>query len=208
MQLPHIHIVDDDGSNAGNLSFNDIDWSCAGYFISLQGDFGDANGTTRSAGNTFTTATLAASLGNLNQHTVFAYPAGKIVPWTSNPANGYDTVMFLAWKYLLNTVPNDPSTGKPAYYSRSYINPNTQQMVDWDHNPAGLYSMLVESAIKYYGYSANSTVMQLANDVALWHLDHGMTTPTDSWASVPYSEGQYGSLTYRGCAHCRWSWQP
>ncbi|MFI5132270.1 MAG: Ig-like domain-containing protein, partial [Chitinophagales bacterium] len=159
---------------------------------------GDANGSTSSIDNTFTTANLAASPGSLNQHTVFAYPAGKIVPWTSNPANGYDTVMFLAWKYLLNTVPNDPATGKPAYYSRSYINPNTQQMVDWDHNPAGLYSMLVESAIKYYGYSSNSNVMQLATDVALWHLDHGMTTPTDSWASVPYSEGQYGSLTYRG----------
>ena len=88
------------------------------------------------------------------------------------------------------------STGKPAYYSRSYINPNTQQMVDWPHNPAGLYGMLIESAVKYYGYSGNANVMQLANDVAIWHLDHGMTTPTDSWASVPYSEGQcwFGQL--------------
>ncbi|MFI5129379.1 MAG: T9SS type A sorting domain-containing protein [Chitinophagales bacterium] len=146
----------------------------------------------------FTTATLASSLGSLNTHTVFAYPSGKIVAWTPNPTDGYTSVVASAWNYLLNSVPNDPSTGKPAYYSRSYLNPSTQQVVNWDHNPAGLYGMLTESAIKYFGYSANSGVMQLANDVALWHLDHGMTTATDSWASVPYSEGPYGSLTYNG----------
>ena len=111
---------------------------------------------------------------------------------------GYDSVVKLAWNYLLNTVPNDPSTGKPAYYSRSYINPNTQQVVDWPHNPAGLYAMLVESALKYYAYSGNTSVMQLAETVALWHLDHGMTLSTDSWASVPYSDGDAGSLTYGG----------
>jgi hypothetical protein len=159
---------------------------------------GPGGNPSTSSDNTFTTASLASSLGTLNTHTVFAYPAGKIVSWTPNPTEGYTTVIASAWNYLLNLVPNDPSTGKPAYYSRSYINPNTQQMVNWDHNPAGLYGMLTESAVKYYGYSGNANVMQLANDVALWHLDHGMTTATDSWANVPYSEGPYGSLTYNG----------
>ena len=148
--------------------------------------------------NVFTTASLAATLGTLNGHTVNAYPAGKPVPWTPNPADGYMTVVSLAWNYLLNTVPNDPLTGKPAYYSRSYINPNTQQMVDWPHNPAGLFGMLIESAIKYYNYSGDANVMKLAEDVALWHLDHGMTTATDNWPSVPYSAGQFGSLNYGG----------
>ncbi len=158
----------------------------------------NSGGPAISADNSFTTANLAATLGTLNTHTILAYPTGKIVPWTPNPADGYSTVVTLAWNYLLNTVPNDPSTGKPAYYSRSYLNPNTQQVVNWDHNPAGLYAMLVESGLKYYGYSGNTDVMQLANDVALWHLDHGMTTAANSWASVPYSEGPYGSLTYNG----------
>ena len=58
--------------------------------------------------------------------------------------------------------------------------------------------MLTESALKYYGYSGNVDVMQLAENVALWHLDHGMTLSTDSWPSVPYSEGAAGSLTYGG----------
>jgi hypothetical protein len=160
---------------------------------------GNSGGNPSSSGDvTFTTANLAASLGSLNTHTVFAYPAGKIVPWTTNPTDGYSTVVEAAWNYLLNSVPNDPSTGKPAYYSRSYLNPNTQQVVDWPHNPAGLFGMLIESAIKYYNYSGNAGVMQLAEAVALWHLDHGMTTAGDSWSSVPYSEGQAGSTTYGG----------
>jgi hypothetical protein len=151
-----------------------------------------------SADNTFTSAALAATLGTLNTHTILAYPAGKIISWTPDPTMGYDTVMDIAWNYLLNTVPNDPLTGKPAYYSRSYLNPNTQQVVDWDHNPAGLYAMLTESALKYYAYSGNANVVQLAINVATWQLDHGMTSATDSWPNVPYSEGAYGSLTYAG----------
>ena len=160
---------------------------------------GNPEGNPATSGdNSFTTASLAATLGTMNTHTVFAYPANKIVPWTPNPTACYDTIMDLTWNYLLNQVPNDPSTGKPAYYSRSYINPDNQQMVDWPHNPAGLYGMLIEAAIKYYGYSGNAAVMQIANDVAIWHLDHGMTKATDSWALVPYSEGQSGSTTYGG----------
>src|SRR5258705_2291016 len=167
------------------------------YHFQVVSGSGGGNPTT-SADNTFTTAALTSSLGSLNGHTVFAYPSGKIVSWTPNPADGFTTVVASAWNYHLNTVPDDPSNGNPAYYSHSYINPVTQLIVDWPHNPAGLYGMLIESALKYYGYSANTGVMQLANDVALWHLDHGMTLATDSWASVPYSEGQSGSLTYGG----------
>lgn len=158
----------------------------------------DSNGVSNSTDNIFTTAGLASSPGSLNQRTVIAYPSNKIIPWTSNPINGYDTVMYLAWNYLLNTVPNDPSTGKPAYYSRSYIDPNTQAMINWPHNPAGLYGMLTESALKYYGYSGNANVMQLASNVALWHLDHGMTLPADNWPSVPYASGDAGTLNYNG----------
>ena len=58
--------------------------------------------------------------------------------------------------------------------------------------------MLTESALKYYAYSGNAAVMQLAINVATWHLDHGMTKSTDSWPSVPHSEGPFGTLNYAG----------
>ena len=109
--------------------------------------------------------------------------------------------MYLAWNYLLNDAPIDAATGKPAYYSRSYFNPIDLSLAFWPHNPACLYAGLVESGLKYYHYSGNANVMKLAEDVALWHLDHGMTLATDKWASVPYSSGDPGTLNYKGVSY-------
>jgi hypothetical protein len=160
---------------------------------------GEINGNTAvSQDITFTTANYGANLGTLNTHTVRSDNGGKIIPWTQNPGFAYDTVMYLAWNYLMHSVPNDPATGKPAYYSQSYINPNTQVVANWPHNPAGTFAMLTESALKYYQYSGNTGVMQIAKDVALWHINNGMTSPTDNWPSVPYSSGDAGKLTYNG----------
>ena len=95
---------------------------------------------------------LAFSLkapATINGHHVVLDSSGKIIPWTPDPTQGYDQVMSLAWNYLLNSVPNDSRNAKPAYYSHSYIVPDTQEPSDWPHNPAGLYSMLIESALKY-----------------------------------------------------------
>lgn len=139
--------------------------------------------------------------GALNGHPVVLDGSGKIVPWTANAGDGYGTAIDLAWNYLLNSVPNDPATGKPAYYSQSYLNPDTQQMAGWPHNPAGLYSMLTESALKYYAYSGNIAPVQLAQNIASWQISHGMSKPTDNWANVPYSSGDAGSATYQGASY-------
>lgn len=146
-------------------------------------------------------AERAAAATTLNGHQVVSDAAGKIIPWTGDPAAGYGTVIDKAWDYLLNKVPNDPATGKPAYYSQSYLNPDTQQMAGWPHNPAGLYSMLVESALKYYAYSGDIRPVKLAQQVASWQITNGMTKSTDNWARVPYSSGDAGSLTYQGAAY-------
>lgn len=142
-----------------------------------------------------------AHAASVNSHTVILDANGKIIPWTANPGDGYHTVVTSAWNYLLNSVPNDPSTGKPAYYSQSYLNPDTQTIAGWPHNPAGLYAMLTESALKYYAYSGDSAPVTLAQNVATWQLDHGMTASTDNWASVPYASGDAGSLTYDGAVY-------
>ena len=146
-------------------------------------------------------ATPAAAAGALNGHAVVLDGNGRIIPWTTNPSDGYGTVIDAAWQYLLDDVPTDPANGKPAYYSHSYLNPDTQEIAGWPHNPAGLYGMLVESALKYYAYSGDIAPVQLAQQVAQWQLDHGRTKSTDNWALVPYSSGESGSLTYQGAGY-------
>lgn len=146
-------------------------------------------------------AVEAAKADKLNGHAVVLDSGKKIIPWTPNPAHGYGEVMARAWDYFLNRVPNDPATGKPAYFSQSYLNPDTQQMANWPHNPAGLYAMLIESALKYYAYSGNLAVMQKVEELAVHQLDNGMTPSDWVWSSVPYASGDAGSLTYRGAAY-------
>lgn len=142
-----------------------------------------------------------AFAATLNTHTVVLDGSGKIIPWTTNPGDGYDTAVNLSWNYLINSVPRDNTNGQPGYMSHSYMNPNTQELVGWPHNPAGLYSMLIESGYKYYAYSGNTAVMNIAQNVANRQLQSGMTKPTDNWASVPYSSGDSGSLTYQGASY-------
>jgi hypothetical protein len=137
----------------------------------------------------------------LNGHNVVLDGSGKIIPWTPDPTQGYDQVMSLAWDYLVNRVPNDNPNGRPAYYSHSYIDPDTQDPVDWPHNPAGLYGMLIESALKHYGYSGDILPVRIAENVATALLDHGMTPEDASWARVPYASGDAGALMYRGAVY-------
>lgn len=147
---------------------------------------------------------LAFSLkapATINGHHVVLDSSGKIIPWTPDPTQGYDQVMSLAWNYLLNSVPNDSRNAKPAYYSHSYIVPDTQEPSDWPHNPAGLYSMLIESALKYYGYSGNIAAVRIAENVAATMISNGMTPDGANWAKIPYASGDAGSLMYRGAAY-------
>ena len=141
------------------------------------------------------------ALDIINGHNVVLDGSGKIIPWTPDPTQGYDHVMNLSWNYLLNSVPSDSQNGKPAYYSYSYMNPDTQEPVDWPHNPAGLYGMLIESALKYYGYSENILPVRIAENVATAMINNGMTPDGGNWAKVPYASGDAGSLTYRGAAY-------
>jgi len=143
----------------------------------------------------------AAEAATINGHTVMLDAGNKIIPWTADPAQGYGRVVDLAWGYLLTSVPNDSSNHQPAYYSHCFIYPDTQQSTDLPHNPAGLYAMLTESALKYYGYAGNSAAIGLAENVATALLNNGMTPASWNWGNVPYASGDSGSLTYHGASY-------
>jgi hypothetical protein len=139
----------------------------------------------------------------LNTHTVLVDESGKIIPWTGmpTPTDGFDRVLRDAWDYLQNRVPDDPDTGWPAYFSQSYLDPDTQQMANWPSNPAGMNAMFIESALAYYAYSGDTTVLTFAQSLADHHLDDGMTPAGWEWANVPYASGDARSLTYRGAEY-------
>ena len=136
---------------------------------------------------------LAAAL---DTHTVVLDGQGKIIPWTTNPGDGYDRVMFLSWDLLLNRIHTDPNNGLPAYYTHSEYDPNALTGEDWPNNAAGKHAMLADSASMYYYYSGNTNVITLVSGLLNYHLLHGTTPANYFWASVPYSTAKSGSTTY------------
>lgn len=151
----------------------------------------------------------------LNTHAVMVDDSNKIVSWVPTQDQAYAEVSRLAWEYITRYSPGDSvrevplgnHTGKPLYYSQSYMDPDTQEPVGWPSNPAGTFAMLIESALAYYRFSGTAMdgnndgeadFVRVAKDIADWHLANGMTLPTDHWSSVPYASGQDGELTYRG----------
>lgn len=143
----------------------------------------------------------AAAAATLNGHTVVLDGSGKIIPWTTNPTDGYGIVVDLASNYFVTSVPYDSSNGKRGFFSTSYMDPDTQRLVAWPHNPAGLHAMITESALEYYAYSGSTALLDQVQELVIWHLDHGMTASGDVWPSVPYASGDSGSLTYDGASY-------
>lgn len=144
-----------------------------------------------------------ASAETLNGHPVLRDAGGGLLPWTGLPVptDGYDRVLRNAWDYLLHRVPDDPSTDRPAYFSQSYLDPETQQTSGWPSNPASMNAMLIESALAYYAYSGDAAVLAFARSLADHHLDSGLTPVGWEWPGVPYASGDAGSLVYQGAAY-------
>jgi hypothetical protein len=133
-------------------------------------------------------------------HPVCVDEEAKIVPWTQEPTP-YADVASRAWD-ALRAVPN-LDNGKPTYYSSALfagVEPDV-----WapgkglPHHPAGVLAMFVDSALAYYSYTGDERPL---TEVVLPFADHmlenGLTEATDAWASVPYSCGDFLSLTYHG----------
>lgn len=154
--------------------------------------------------------------GSIDQHAARCDVTGKLVSWAPVTFHdyAYDWILALSnnWFLALPNVTLAPSAGatsglvqKPAYYGHSYLCSGVDPGCGtpggpsyWPHNPAGLYAMGVESALAYSAYLGSTQTLGVVLGLLDWHLAHGMTLPTDAWASVPYASGPSGVYNYRG----------
>jgi concanavalin A-like lectin/glucanase superfamily protein/Big-like domain-containing protein/purple acid phosphatase-like protein len=153
--------------------------------------------TTSSAVTVTVSNTTRVALGTLNGRTVYGDGSNKILSWVTPQDSAYDQAIYTAWDFLLNRVPNDVN-GLKAYFTNSYLNSGSLTPSGWMHNPAHLNAALIESALAYYAYSGDARVVTLARSMADYHLAHGMTPATWSWARVPYASGCGNCTQYDG----------
>ena len=127
--------------------------------------------------------------------------SGHLLPWGNNDST-YDRVLTLAWG-LLKRVPVQANGLRtyltfPRFVGVDGGSSRFLSGISWAHNPAGLITMLTDSALAYYAYSSDAAVIELAREALDQQLARGTTSADDAWASVPYASSEPGSTTYRG----------
>jgi hypothetical protein len=126
----------------------------------------------------------------------------KLVSWYQPEGNlGFDHVMRLGWDYMEHKIPNDTTkgTGIKVYLINSVFDPDTQQGVYWQHNPASTYGEFVDSVIAWYPYSGDREAIKVVRTMLDYQLAHG-TTPVDwNWANVPFATACGNDPEYGRC---------
>jgi hypothetical protein len=145
------------------------------------------------------TATLTrpvAQGGSLNGHPVRFDGGGGLVSWHTQ-SGAYDHVMAIAWDFLLNRVPT-AGNGYKYYYLYSAMVPSDLTPTARNNNPGSMFPNFVDSALRYYPYSGNTAVANLARDVLSHYLTHGRTPSNWPWPNVPFATGENGNPDHRG----------
>jgi hypothetical protein len=139
---------------------------------------------------------LQASPPRIIGHPVRVDARGHLLSWSTSDAP-YAEIARLSFHALESDFqPTDSPL--PVWLGYSRFDPDTFEGIAWPHNPAGLYAMLVDSAILWFQFSGDHGAIDLARTAIDYQLAHG-TTPGDwAWASVPYASAGAGDADYRG----------
>ena len=139
--------------------------------------------------------------GQLFWHEVRLDDKGKLLSWVRSEAP-YDSIIRNDWE-MFKSIPVQPD-GYRTYFTYpefNGLNDPSQPLFTgrpWAHNPAGLFAMLTDSAILYYAYCGDRTVMDRVREMLDHMITYGTTDTTDSWALAPYASSDSGNLDYRG----------
>lgn len=151
----------------------------------------------------------------LNGHPVALDSAGSLITWL--PQTGwFDQVITRAWRFLahvpeaVQAAPFNSAIlllggdGQPHptfyFYSFFVVDADPFQPAPYKHNPAGLYAMIIDSALAYYPYSGDEQAIDLAAKVLDYDLAYGLTNDEGAWPRVPYASAEPGAPIYEGIA--------
>jgi hypothetical protein len=149
----------------------------------------------------------------LNGHPVALDSTGTLITWL--PQTGwFDQVITRAWRFLAHVPPAVQAApfnsailvlggdGQPHptfyFYSFFVVDADPFQPAPYKHNPAGLYSMIIDSALAYYPYSGDEQAIDLATKVLDYDLAYGLTKDEGAWPRVPYASAEPGAPVYQG----------
>lgn len=123
-------------------------------------------------------------------HDIKTDQGGKIVPWFGPPSQAYDHVVRRIWNFWRNMEKCD--NGLPYYMQHMIWSPTRHgNGLGGDQIPMALSSWNL-----LYGYLGDEAVKQNMIYMADYWLDHGLSKPTDAWASTvfPYDTVRHSGV--------------
>jgi len=125
---------------------------------------------------------------------------GKLLAWyRPNEGLGYDRVLRLGWNFIERRVPVDRRAGVPVYLAYAVFDGRSLQGGYWQHNPAFLFSSMVDSLVAWYPYSGDRRAIGVVRRMLDYHLAHGTTPSGWAWPRVPFTSSCAGDRNYGRC---------
>ncbi len=150
---------------------------------------------------TWLSSTNLSLADQLFSHPVRLDAQGKLLSWVDSDSP-YDQILRKGWA-MFESIPVQPDGYRTYFTYPEFNGPNDPSKPffegrPWAHNPAGVFTMLTDSAVLYYAYSGDTVVMDRVREMLDHMLEYGTTSVTDSWALVPYASSDAGDPVYRG----------
>ena len=125
---------------------------------------------------------------------------GRLLAWYRPERGlGYDRVLRLGWTFIERKVPVDRRAGVKVYLAYAVFDGRPIRGIYWQHNPAFLYSGLVDSLVAWYPYSGDRRAVAVVREMLDHQLRHGTTPARWRWSRVPFPTGCAGERTYGRC---------
>jgi hypothetical protein len=120
----------------------------------------------------------------------------RLLSWSSADSPYAEVARLAAETFATKFGVEEPVVETWLAWSR--FDPETFAGVNWPHNPAGLYAMLMDSATLWYAFSGDRRLLEDALKALDAALAHGTTPASWDWARVPYASADPGEVEYRG----------
>lgn len=142
------------------------------------------------------TAPALAETPMLNGHLVVLDDSGQLLAWKQPQMDAYAQIVRLAVDRLLAT-PVQPD-GLRTFITYPTFHPGDFSGDPYIGQPAEVFSQLTDLALRYWLYSGDRRLVDIARQVLEYDLANGLTPADWPWGSFPYASSEAGATTFAG----------
>ncbi len=139
-----------------------------------------------------------------NGHPVKLDDQNKIISWISPQSIAYDQFLRQRWNYIKTRVSYSPGPSPRSLYPEYYfycgfwVKNDKTEPDKWMNDVGEKIPNWVESALLYYAYTGDTSVMNIVQKLASYAITHGTSPDSFAWPDFPYTTTNAGDTLFRG----------